>query len=170
MTYGARPTYTIIDARTPSRVSHLAVDPYFPLLALMVGGGWIGWPWFILNAVALGSYTRKREIVVCAATAALLPAATLGIGYLFGYGLVARVALPYLQLLLTFIKLSVGYFVSSWQDRAVALRAGYESPLRNGVGFVVLAGYLHIKIDAVFDDHSRSLAAQIVHLVMMAGN
>ena len=53
--------YAIADEPEASRLAHLTVRPSMPLLALMLGGAWIAWPWFALNAYAMGSPTRRRE-------------------------------------------------------------------------------------------------------------
>jgi hypothetical protein len=159
----SRPTYRIIDARQPSRVGHLAVNPYFPLLSLMLGGGWIGWPWFAFNAVALGSYTRTREIVVSAAAAAGVPALALALGYLYTRGLFGETAFPYCQLLVVVLKLSCGYFVNAWQERASQLREHFDSPLRNGMGVVVAATWLRFQIEPQLVAHNL----QLLDLVLM---
>ena len=55
--------YEIIDEPRASRASSLAVDPLWPFLATMLGGAWLGWPWFLVNSHALGSSTKGREVV-----------------------------------------------------------------------------------------------------------
>jgi hypothetical protein len=155
----SKPLYRIVDAQSPSRVGHLAVNPNFPLMALMLGGSFAGWAWFVFNAIALGSYTRRREIAVCTAATVGVPAAGLGLGYamLLGWlGSDASRAFPYCQLALTTLKLSAGYFVATWQMRAAALREHYESPLRNG--FFVLAAVTVLRF--VLEPHlaTRELA------------
>jgi len=41
--------YRIADEPRPGALSQLAVNPLWPLLAVMLGGTWIAWPWFALN-------------------------------------------------------------------------------------------------------------------------
>jgi hypothetical protein len=152
--FAASPTYRIVDARRPSRVGHLAVNPYFPFLALMLGGAWIGWSWFVFNAVALGSYTRTREIAVCAAALVGVPALALGVGNLYSNGHIGDIAFPYCQFLVTVVKLAPGYFVNDWQGRAAQLKEGFDSPLRNGMGLVVAATYLRFQIAPLLAAHN----------------
>jgi hypothetical protein len=168
MMSASRPTYTLVDARRPSTVSHLAVNPYFPLLALMLGGAWIGWPWFAFNAVALGSYTRAREIVVCAGAAVAVPACAWALVYLYEKGVYGNAAFPYLHLFITAIKLTAGYFVYGWQERAAQLREHYERPLRNGAGAVIVATWVHLKLEPLLATHNVSVAEALLRLLLLS--
>jgi len=56
--------YTISDEPRPSKLRHLVFHPSGPLLASMLGGAWLAWPWFVLNSIALGSPTRRKEIAI----------------------------------------------------------------------------------------------------------
>jgi tetratricopeptide (TPR) repeat protein len=58
--------YRIIDEPSPSSLARVAVKPFWPLLASMLGGTWLAVPWFILNGFALGSPTRRREALLAA--------------------------------------------------------------------------------------------------------
>src|SRR4051795_9855112 len=53
--------YEIIDEPLPGRLAGIIVNPFYVLLAQMLGGAWLAWPWFLLNSRALGSSTRTRE-------------------------------------------------------------------------------------------------------------
>lgn len=53
--------YHLADEPLPTPLAKFAAHPIFPLLALMFGGAWLAWPWFALNAVAMGSPTRGKE-------------------------------------------------------------------------------------------------------------
>ena len=59
--------YTIPDEPRASPFNHLVVRPNGPLLAAMLCGGWMTWPWFAFNSIAMGSPTRKKELAMCAA-------------------------------------------------------------------------------------------------------
>jgi hypothetical protein len=54
--------YRIADEPQPSKWKSLATSPLFPLLAAMLAGQWLAWPWFILNGIAMGSPTRAKEL------------------------------------------------------------------------------------------------------------
>lgn len=53
--------YQIPDESDPSPLKRLVVDPFWPWIASMVAGVWLAWPWFVLNAYALGSPHRERD-------------------------------------------------------------------------------------------------------------
>ena len=52
-------SYRIGDEPRPGALARVAVDPMWPLLAVMLGGVWLSWPWFVLNGVVVGSPTRQ---------------------------------------------------------------------------------------------------------------
>ena len=51
--------YHIADEPAASPLSKYAVSPLWPMLAVMFGGAWLAWPWFAVNAFAIGSASRK---------------------------------------------------------------------------------------------------------------
>ena len=55
-------TYHLADEPRPGGLAHLAVQPFWPLLAMMLAGSWLALPWFVVNALAVGSPTRGKEI------------------------------------------------------------------------------------------------------------
>src|SRR5688572_26277398 len=68
-------SYVISDEPRPSPLRDYVVRPSAPLLAMMLGGAWLAWPWFIVNGIALGSPTWRREVamvVIAIAGSALL--------------------------------------------------------------------------------------------------
>lgn len=60
-------SYQIADEPGTTSLGHLVVRPSAPLLASMLCGAWLAWPWFAFNAIAMGSPTRRKEIAMCAA-------------------------------------------------------------------------------------------------------
>ena len=34
------------------------------VLAIMFGGAWLSWPWFVFNGFVVGSPTRKKELAL----------------------------------------------------------------------------------------------------------
>lgn len=133
--------YRIADEPTPSGLAKLVVNPVWPLFGLMFGGAWLAWPWFALNAVALGSATRRAELWTLAAGALvslLLAAGLLASG---ATGVLPRAALPYAFLLLTIVKLGVAYRLHAWQARSFEIYAYYGGAAQNGLPLLVL-GFL----------------------------
>jgi hypothetical protein len=133
------PTYRIVDEPRGSRIEHLATRPYFPLLALVLGGAWVSWPWFAVNAIALGGMTRRREILL--AVAGFAGSATIAgaIWALYGASVLGPRGLPYAYLVLTLWKLGVSYWLYELQERAAEIRQHYVGRLAGGAGLVMAA-------------------------------
>jgi hypothetical protein len=135
----ARPIYRIVDEPLPSRLGRMAVRPYFPLLATMLGGVLVAWPWFAVNAFALGSVTRRREV-------SLVVGGFFGTcAYVWAYavldkaGKVPASVVPYASILLVVWKLLISYWLYELQERAAQLRTHFGARLRSGAGVVAAA-------------------------------
>jgi hypothetical protein len=116
------------------------------MFGLMLGGAWLGLPWFVLNGVALGSATLRREIA-CAA-GAFLGAAALALlaVVLVGERVVPMSAFAYLGLAPLIWKLGLGYKLATLQHRSFALWQHYGGIARRPVVIVVLALILRMKL------------------------
>ncbi len=134
-------TYRIMDEPAPSGLGHLIVHPMWPLLAIMFGGVWLSLPWFVLNAFALGSPTRYKELGVAVLGPVGLLALWLGLGVVDNASPIPKGALPYLMLLLTLWKLAVAYWLFDLQKQSFALHEYFGGRVRNGM-WVVGAGFL----------------------------
>ena len=133
-------TYQIMDEPSPGGLSRVAVQPVWPLFAVMFGGAWLSWPWFVLNAFAIGSPTRQREIVLAACGFGGNLALSVGIVVLLYNEIVPATAAPYLGLVLIVWKLAVTYWLYVLQARTFGLYQYYGGPVHNGL-IVVVAGY-----------------------------
>lgn len=136
--------YQIADEPRPNALTRVAVDPVWPLFGVMFGGAWLAWPWFVLNAYALGSPTREREI-------AIVVGAFLGVAAIaFGGGVVlssvpeasqASVA-PYVLLALTVWKIGSCYYLYTTQARTFGIFEYYsQTKVMNGLPILV-AGFV----------------------------
>ena len=131
--------YRILDEPRPGPLSHLIVNPFWPLLSLMLGGAWIAWPWFALNAVALGSASLRRELLLIAgamSTAALTVFATLWIARAIG---AADAVSPYARIALFVGKVSFAYALHLRQSSGLALYEYFGGRARNAIGVVITA-------------------------------
>jgi hypothetical protein len=135
-------SYQILDDPRPSGLAHLAVNPLWPLLAVMFGGTWLSWPWFALNGFAVGSPTRRRELALAAGGFAGSLALALGVLVLVGAGVVRGVGISYALIALTVWKLGVTYALHTLQVRSFHLYEYYGGATRNGIGVVFLGGLL----------------------------
>lgn len=133
--------YRIIDEPKESPWRAWVVKPFWPWLALLLGGVWAGAPWFIVNALAIGSHSRRKEIALAAA----LPFALLGslfAAFALGDALeLPRRAVPYLILPAVFLKLALAYVLFVWQSRAFELHRHFGGVAKSGA-FVAVAAFL----------------------------
>lgn len=135
-------SYRIIDEPAPTRGPWIAVNPFWPLLALVLTGILPGVLWFLYNGRALGSATRRRELVVgaigilgalaCAsALQALRPS-------------VPSAVFPYVGLLLVGWKVSIGYLLHIDQARSLELYLHFGG--RPGKGVLLLIPVLVLAV------------------------
>ncbi|NML43924.1 hypothetical protein HHL11_09200 [Ramlibacter sp. G-1-2-2] len=141
--------YRIVDEPAPSRWTHIAVDPIWPLFGFMFGGTWLAWPWFVVNGHAVGSPTRWRETALVA------------LGFLGSFGLLFLVfwalAEGYLGrsdawwalLVVTLWKMGVSYGLFVLQRRTFELYAWFGGRVRNGILVVAAAFFLRDKLLAL---------------------
>ena len=131
--------YRIADEPIPGRLAGLTVNPFFPLLAVMVGGFWLAVPWFALNGAAMGSATRRREWLWLAG--GLLVTGALGGALLHGLvtDAVPARAVRYAVVALVALRLVVAYAVFTLQQASFELHRHFGGLVRNGVLVLVAA-------------------------------
>jgi hypothetical protein len=133
--------YRIIDEPRGSPWRAWVVKPFWPWLALALGGVWIGAPWFIFNSIALGSPSKVKEIAAAIALPVLLGATFIG---LFGGASALEfpeVTFKYLMLPVLLVKMVLGYFLFTLQSRAFQLHQHFGKLERNGA-IIAVAGFL----------------------------
>jgi hypothetical protein len=135
-------SYQIADEPIETSLRAYVVRPGAPLLALMLAGAWLSWPWFAFNAIAMGSPTRRKELALCAA--AVLGTGVLGAlvialarADIITEGMPLRLAV----LAIVTFKLAITYYISMVQDRTFHVYEYYGGPVREA-GRVLTAGYL----------------------------
>jgi hypothetical protein len=135
-------TYQIADEPTPpASLKSLVCRPSAPLLAAMVCGAWLAWPWFAFNAIALGSPTRRRELLACAAGAFGSVALAVAIFGLVRLGVIeSRITLELALLGVTTWKLAMAQYVCGLQSRTFDVYAYYGGGVRSPRA-VLIAGY-----------------------------
>lgn len=138
--------YQILDEPQPSKLSHLAVQPLWPLLAVMFGGTWISWPWFAVNAFAIGSPTRVRELILAIGGFFGTFVLVFGLVQLNQSGMVDGVTMRYLFVLLLVWKLTVSYGLYILQARTFALYRHFGGVIRTGLIVVIAAGFLRARM------------------------
>jgi hypothetical protein len=134
-------SYEIADEPTPSETfGNLVYQPTAPLIAAMMCGAWLAWPWFALNSFALGSPTRRRELQLVG----LAFGGTLALGFLV-YTLVdagvieSGVTLQIALLAITCWKLGMAYTISTVQARTFHVYTYYGGAVQNAA-YVIVVG------------------------------
>lgn len=135
--------YRIADEPRPSTLAHLTVNPFWPFLAVMFGGLWLSWPWFVLNGFAMGSPTRRRELGIAVAGLATVGLALLFVLYLLGREALPRAAFPYVRLSLTLVKLGFTYWLHLTQARTFEIYEFYGGIVRQGFPVILGAYFLN---------------------------
>jgi hypothetical protein len=125
--------YRIADEPAPSALARFAVNPLYPFLTMMLGGTWIAWPWFALNSFAVGSPSRRRELLWLSAGAVAALVLSFGIFALVGSGTLPPKAARYAILTVVVAKLATSYAVFTLQSRTIEIYEYYGGKLQSGV-------------------------------------
>ena len=133
--------YRIPDEPAFGGLSTVAVQPFWPLVAVMFGGAWLSWPWFVLNGFAVGSPTRFRELALAIGGFAGSLAISLGILILAGRGTLAGSGISYAIVVLTVWKLLVSYLLYTLQSRSFHLYEHFGGTVRQGYLAFALGGF-----------------------------
>ncbi|MEL7059361.1 MAG: hypothetical protein AAGN46_04955 [Acidobacteriota bacterium] len=131
--------YRIVDEPRPGALAQVAVDPLWPLLAMMLAGVWLAWPWFVLNGLAVGSPTRRREAVWAVLGLVGAFALLLAIAWSDGQGLLPAPWDQVAVLAVVVWKLFVSYRLYVLQARSFGLYEYFGGTRRNGLAVVVVA-------------------------------
>jgi len=135
-------TYQIADQPHDSALRDYTVAPSAPLLALMLCGAWLAWPWFAFNAFAMGSPTRRKELAVCAAGFAGTVVLGAIVVALFDRGLLPEGAPIRLAVLAVIAyKIAISYYLQQLQSATFEIYRYYGGPVRNA-RFVIFGGIL----------------------------
>jgi hypothetical protein len=153
-------TYRIADEPTPGRLGRLVVDPFWPLLGVMLAGFWLALPWFALNAAAMGSATRRREWAWLAGGLAISAVAGSALLYGIDHSLVGVRTARYAAIGLVAWRLAVAYAVFSLQQASFELHRHFGGAARNGVLVVVLAAV--VSPATLVGKHGATLLAFLV--------
>jgi hypothetical protein len=131
--------YRIVDEPIAGSLGHLVVQPFWPLLAGMLGGLWLGLPWLIFNAHAMGSATRKRETALGVLAFLLIAGSAVLIAVLARE--TGERTIQFMVLGLQLLKLATYYVLQMMQSRSFELHQYYGGTVRNGT-IVVIGGAL----------------------------
>lgn len=146
-------SYTIADEPHETSLGAYVVSPSAPLLASMMCGAWMTWPWFAFNAIAMGSPTKKKELTLCAIAlggTALLGAIVLALvdaGWI-PLGTPFKLAM----LAISTWKLAFAYYISTVQSRTFHVYEYYGGAVRNAGAIIGTGFWLKSLVFALSDD------------------
>lgn len=134
-------SYQIADEPHETTLAAYVVNPTAPLLAAMVAGSWLSWPWFAFNAIAMGSPTKNKELALVVAafvSTGVLAAIVIALARagILPPGIPTRLAI----LAIVAFKLTMTYYISSVQDRTFHVYQYYGGSVRQA-GAVLSLGY-----------------------------
>jgi len=136
-------SYALTDEPRPGALAQYATRPLWPMLAVMLGGVWLSWSWFIFNSFAFGSPTRKREIAWVIGGLVGSLALVLGIVHLTSIEVLGKATVKYAMLVVVLWKLAVTYVIYSLQERSFNIFEYYGGIARNGLGVLLAAYFLN---------------------------
>ncbi|MCA9577129.1 MAG: hypothetical protein H6726_30490 [Sandaracinaceae bacterium] len=135
-------TYHIVDEPTRGPLERVVVNPLWPFLALMVAGSLVGGTWLALNAFAMGSATRRREVAALVAILVGMLVLIVGISVLHRAEVFPTWTLPYVRIGVRVARMLPAYFVFTWQSRSFALFTYVGGEVRNGLWFLLAIFFL----------------------------
>jgi hypothetical protein len=125
-------SYQIADQPIDGSLRDYVVRPTLPLLAMMLCGAWLAWPWFAFNAIAIGSPTRRKEVALCAAAFGATLGLSLLVFVLFRAGVIPNgLPLRFAILAITTFKVGISYYISGVQERTFHVYTYYGGPVRD---------------------------------------
>ncbi len=139
-------SYRIADEPQPTTLSHLAVNPVWPLFGVMFGGAALSWSWFLVNGAAIGSPTRRQESSLAIGGMAGSLVLILAISTLAGQEILGDLGVRYSLVGLTVWKLAVSYWLFTLQSRSFHLYEHFGGTVRNGALVVIVGFFLTTRL------------------------
>ena len=132
--------YHITDEPKPGNLSHFTVNPVWPFFTIMFSGVWLSWPWFLINGMAIGSPTFRKELLLV--IIGFIGSAVISIGILFIIGSLAgkevlSSSVGYINIAVLGWKLFITYWLYTLQLRTFEIYQYYGGITRNGILLVV---------------------------------
>jgi hypothetical protein len=145
--------YQIPDEPRAGRLGELVVRPSAPLLAAMLCGGWLAWPWFAFNAIAMGSPTRKKELLLCGLAVAGTALLALIAFALIDAGVIRTETTARLAgLAIVTWKLGLAYLVNTVQERTFHVYEYYGGRIRGAMPVLLAGFWLRPVVMGLIDD------------------
>lgn len=139
-------SYRVIDEPGPTALERIIVNPVWPLFAAMFGGSWLGYPWFVLNSMALGGRKRFVDLGIALGGWALSAAALLVIALLANRLLLDERTLVFVPLVPMAIRMVVMYWLYLRQETTYQLYLYFGGTARNALILVFVSGVLRVQV------------------------
>jgi hypothetical protein len=134
--------YRILDEPRPGAMARFAVDPIWPMFGMMFAGAWFAYLWFAFNGFAVGSPTRRKELVIAiVGLVGLVAVPSLVILLLVNLGMASTENARYGGVVVACWKVGVTYALYFLQIRSFELYEYYGGVLRSGM-IAVVGGFL----------------------------
>jgi hypothetical protein len=138
--------YRIVDEPAPTGLEQLIVNPIWPLLGSMFAGAWLAYPWFVLNAFALGGRRRWGDLAIAAAGITASALTLFVMAALLGSGFLDETTLPYAQLVPVGVRLTCFYWLFLRQEQVFGLFTYFGGQPRQALIVVVAAFFIRQKL------------------------
>lgn len=154
--------YRIADEPKPGTLSQFVVSPFWPLFGMMFGGFWLALPWFLFNSFAMGSPTRKKELVI--AVLGLIGSAVLVFGFiaLTDQGIFSEGSVQYGMLAILVWKLGISYWLYMTQAATFDIYTYFGGIARNGIIVVFLSMFLRGGVLKTVHDNFGAIAMLVL--------
>lgn len=131
-------TYALPDEPSPSAWTHLAVNPIWPLFAVMFAGSWLAWPWAVFNGFVVGCPRRWSELGIGIVGFAVNIVYSITVIVLFGQEVIPEGWMPYLFISLSVWRLAVSYFLYDFQSQTFDLYEYTGGRVRSGLPILII--------------------------------
>lgn len=133
--------YRIPDEPLDGGTRGWGIEPFWPLLAVMLAGAWLSAGLFAINAWFLRGPTWGREIALAAAMLAGTVVLVFAIDAAYASGTLSQPALKYALLVVVVWKLALAYWIFFLQQTGFALYEYFGGRGQSGL-LVVIVGAL----------------------------
>lgn len=134
--------YRIVDEPVASGLERLTVNPIWPFFGTMFAGAWLAWPWFVLNALALGGGNRRVDVAIVAGGVLATFGCVIGILTFYSRGVVSEQLLPYAMLVPLGLRVTLSYVLYLRQAGTFELYQHFGGQPRNGLPIVIVGALL----------------------------
>jgi hypothetical protein len=138
--------YRIIDEPAPKALERIIVNPMWPLFAAMFAGSWLAFPWFVLNAFALGGRRRFADLGIALGGWLVSGLILVAIAVLASNMTLSERSLPYAWLAPVGVRLVVVYLLYLRQLPTFELYTHFGGETRNGLLVVIAGGLLRGRV------------------------